>query len=91
MLAFLLFCYIDITTTTVLMFEAQDYPIGYEMELTLKFPIASGPQNYFTKVSLHPTTEGVVAGGMIHKLEQYQQVFQAANITIVDNAYGKLV
>ena len=68
----------------MLTFEAGDYPIGYEMELPLTFPIVSGPQNFFVKIALNPITEGVTAGGMIHILDKDQQVFPEANITIVD-------
>ena len=68
----------------MLTFEAGDYPLGYEMELPLTFPIVSGPQNFFVTVALNPITEGVTAGGMIHILDKHQQVFPEANITIVD-------
>ena len=75
----------DLGGTTVLTFEAGDYPIGFEKELPLTFPIVSGPQNYFTKVALDPITEGVTAGGMIHILNKHQQVFPEANITVIED------
>ena len=79
------YLYTDLERVIVLTFEAGDYPIGFEKELSLAFPIVSGSQNYFTRVALDPITEGVTAGGMIHILDKHQQLFPEANITVIND------
>ena len=85
-----LYCAVDYfhfseNSTTLLTFEAGNYPIGFEKELPLTFPIVSAPQGYTFKVVLDPVTKGVTAGGMINILDKHQQVFQDVTITIIDN------
>ena len=74
----------DFGGVTILTYDAGNYSIGFEKQLPLTFPIVSGPQNYFTKVALDPITESVTAGGLVHILDEHQQLFPAANITIID-------
>ena len=74
----------DLGGVTILTYDAGNYSIGFEKQHALTFPIVSGPQNYFTKVALDPITKSVTAGGLIHILDKHQQLFPAANITIID-------
>ena len=65
--------------------EAARYPRGFVRSLPLTFPRVSGPQNYFFSVALNSTTDGVTAGGLIG-VDNPQEVFSEANITIMDDS-----
>ena len=79
------FSSLELGETTVLTFEAAQYPRGFMMSLHLTFHRVPGPQNYFFSIALNSTTDGVTAGGLIG-VDNPQEVFAVANITIRDDS-----